>query len=102
MGTSSFFLIILPSLVFPYFEPQMESSHDTFGRLPGDSSLMSAAWCQQPGVSSLVSAVWCQQSGISGLVSTVWCQRSGVSGLVSTATGQRPLFIYSFSFFSLM
>ena len=29
MGTPSFFLIILPSLVFPYFESRVESSHDT-------------------------------------------------------------------------
>jgi hypothetical protein len=104
MGTSSFFLIILPSLVLPYFESRVESSHDTFSRLPGVSSLMSAvwcrhpgvsslmsaAWCQQPDVSSLVSAVWCQQSGISGLVSTVWCQRSGVSNLVPAAWSQQP------------
>jgi hypothetical protein len=54
MGTSSFFLIILPSLVFPYFEPQMESSHDAFSRLSGVSSLVSAVWCQQPGISHLV------------------------------------------------
>ncbi len=29
MGTYSFFLIILSSLVFPYFESRVESSHDT-------------------------------------------------------------------------
>jgi hypothetical protein len=30
MGTPSFFLIVLPSLVFPYFKSRVESSHDTF------------------------------------------------------------------------
>jgi hypothetical protein len=83
MGISSFFLTILPSLVLPYFESRVESSHDTFSRLSGVSSLMSAVWCQQPDVSSLVSAAWCQQSGVSGLVSAVWCQRSGGSSLMS-------------------
>jgi len=48
MGTPSFFLIILPSPVFPQFESR---------RMPGVSGLVSAAWCQQPDVSSLVSAV---------------------------------------------
>jgi hypothetical protein len=43
MGTPSFFLIILPSLVFPYFESRVESSHDTFSRLPSVSGLVSAA-----------------------------------------------------------
>ena len=90
MGTSSFFLTILPSLVLPYFELRVESSHGTFSRLPGVSSLMSAVWCQQPGVSSQVSAVWCQQSGVNSLVSAVWCQRSGVSGLVPAAWSQQP------------
>ena len=90
MGTSSFFLIILPSLVLPYFESRVESSHDTFSRLPGVSSLMSAVWCRQPGVSSLVSAVWCQRSGVSSQVSAVWCQQSGVSGLVSAVWCQQP------------
>jgi hypothetical protein len=89
MGTSSFFLIILLSLVLPYFESRVESSHDTFSRLPGVSSLMSAVWCRQPGVSSLVSAVWCQRSGVSSQVSAVWCQQSGVSGLVSAVWCQR-------------
>ncbi len=83
LGTPSFFLIILPSLVFPYFESRVESSHDTFSRLPGVSSLVSAVWCQKSGVNSLVSAVWCQKSGVNSLVSAVWCQRSGVSSLAS-------------------
>ena len=45
MGISSFFLTILPSLVLPYFESRVESSHDTFSRLSGVSSLMSAICC---------------------------------------------------------
>ena len=89
MGTSSFFLIILLSLVLPYFESRVESSHDTFSRLPGVSSLMSAVWCQQPGFSSQVSTVWCPRSGVSGLVSVVWSQQSGVSGLESAAWCQQ-------------
>ncbi len=68
LGTPSSFLIILPSLVFPYFESRVESSDDTLSRLPGVSGLVSAVWCQQPGVSGLVSAVWCQRSVV---VSTV-------------------------------
>ncbi len=64
----SFFLIILPSLVFPYFESRVESSHDTFSRLPGVSSLVSAVWCQRSGVSGLVPAAWSQQPGVSHLL----------------------------------
>ncbi len=89
MGTPSFFLIILPSLVFPYFESRVDSSHDTFSRLPGVISLVSAVWCQQPDVSSLVPTAWCQRAGVSSLVTTVWCQQSGVSGLVSAVWCQR-------------
>jgi hypothetical protein len=73
LGTPSFFLIILPSLVFPYFESRVESPHDTLSRLPGVSGLVSAVWFQQPGVSGLVSAGWCQRSGVSGLVSAIFC-----------------------------
>ncbi len=65
MGTPSFFLIILPSPVFPHLNHEWRV---TFSRLPGVSGLVSAAWYQQPDVSSLVSAVWCQRSGVSGLV----------------------------------
>ncbi len=82
IGTSSFFLTILPSLVLPYFESRVENSHDTFSRLPGVSSLVPTAWCQQSGISGLVSAVWCQRSGVGGLVSAVWCQQPGISHLV--------------------
>ncbi len=93
MGTPSFSLIILPSLIFPYFESRVESSHETFSRLPGVSSLVSAVWCQQPDVSSLVPTAWCQQPGVSGLESAVWCQRSGVSGLVSAGWCQQSVVI---------
>jgi hypothetical protein len=43
MGTPSSFLIILPSLVFPYFESRVESPHVTFSQLPGVNSLVSTA-----------------------------------------------------------
>ena len=43
MGTPSFFLIILMSLVFPYFESRVESPHVTFSQLPGVNSLVSTA-----------------------------------------------------------
>jgi hypothetical protein len=53
MGTPSFFLIILPSLVFPHLNHEWKV---TFSRLSGVSSLVSAVWCQRYGVSGLVAA----------------------------------------------